>query len=517
MPLQAGTVADHLGRAWERRFPQADRKPDWAALLEPRHLQMWILRVVVAYDDVTLAGLPVAAGAGPVTAAHLLPGMASVLPRELRPAVRRRLADPETWAVVAALGATASTLATAVRASIGELPPAERPATTMHRVSEWACKTVTRPYRHEPALPSQAYLVTERAEFVAAERARAMRTRALVSEVDFANRYAPVYDELWERLGHAALDVLHPVELGLGRLPRPPMTAKGNGWRAGTDQAVRVRYRYYLRTRWGTDPAAVVRVAGLPEGQHLSERLGSADPDAVCRGELRRVCSPIGLCFPQHHQLCRAFGTAVADADLQTAFDTRGDHGRFHRGTALQDWAAERPELPQAADPALVSAVRTYAEYWAHRGARTEELVNGIRSDWPTQIRLGAARKLWHVLHHREIEWEAPLVRAETAELLPKMFGHHLNTLKLAPVTDQDDQDAAPLDMDDPRLQAVLAALDKDAAAAAELVAQIVQNDPDWELNYKRLMAGSARVCLTAAEFHRWAVASAGLPDTGEE
>src|SRR6185503_12223042 len=97
------TVGRELTRAWEARFPRTGPKPEWARRLEPGHVRMWILRVVAAFDHARLADLPTrTALPGRAPDGHLLPKMTAAVPPELRQALRRRLADPLTWEIVAA-------------------------------------------------------------------------------------------------------------------------------------------------------------------------------------------------------------------------------------------------------------------------------------------------------------------------------------------------------------------------------------------------------------------------------
>jgi len=516
------TVGRELTRAWEARFPRTGPKPEWARRLEPGHVRMWILRVVAAFDHARLADLPTrAALPGRAPDGHLLPKMTAAVPPELRQALRRRLADPLTWEIVAALGGIANERAGALRAAIDTLPPGERPPLEDKRLSEWACGIVVRPYRIEPALPEPAWLDIEQAAFLRGERERAARTAKLPTDAEFVTRYGPVYDRMWQDRGKAALAVLDPVELGLGRLQRPPMTADCNGWIVGTDQSVSQRYRYYLRARWSTDPAAGAEVAGLRLDDHIGHRLATAEPDAVCVGELDRVCSPIGLRFPQHHGLCASFIAGVEHADVVGAYEDRGGPGR-PRPAALAEWAAAAPALSPAPDPALAAAVAACAVHWARYDARVAELVAGAAMFWPTQVRWAAARKLWNHLHHREVEWAAPLVRREVARLVRPLFTRHLNQLKGNAIPAPDEPldgvpapDPSPVHPDDPLLQASLAALGGDSRTP-EMVALLAKGERGWETMYADLTRDRPQPCLPVPAFHAWALANLGH-GTGEE
>ena len=519
------TVGRALTRAWEARFPRTGPKPDWARRLEPGHVRMWILRVVVAFDHACLADLPTRVP-GPARApdGHLLPRMAAAVPPELRQALRRRLADPRMWEIVAALGAIATERAGALRAAIDALPPRERPPLDDKRLSEWACGIVARPYRIEPAVPDPAWLDAEQAAFLRNERERSARTAKLPTAAEFVTRYDPVYDRMWQERGEAALAVLDPVELGLGRLRQPPMTAGGNGWIAGTDQSVQQRYRYYLRARWSTDPAAVAEIAGLRLDDHIGRRLATAEPDTVCVGELDRVCSPIGLRFPEHHGLCASFVAGVERADVERAYDDRPGPGRpagpsrLRPTAALAEWAAAAPALSPAPDSALAAAVEACAVHWARYAARVAELVDGAAMFWPTQVRWAAARKLWSHLHHREVEWAAPLVRREVATLVRPLFTRHLNQLKgtAIPAPDEpSDPEPPPVHPDDPLLQATLAALGC-APETPSMVALLVEGDRRWESMYTDQTDAHPQPCLPVPAFHAWALANLGH-GTGEE
>ena len=184
------TVGRALTRAWEARFPRTGPKPDWARRLEPGHVRMWILRVVVSFDHVCLVDLPTRSlGPRRVPDGHLLPKMTACVPSELGQALRRRLADPRSWEIVAELGAIASERAGALRAAVDALPAGDRPPLDDKRISEWACGIVVRPYRVEPALPNPAWLDTEQAAFLRDERERAARTAKLPTSTEFVTRH----------------------------------------------------------------------------------------------------------------------------------------------------------------------------------------------------------------------------------------------------------------------------------------------------------------------------------------
>jgi len=434
----------------------------------------------------------------------------------------RRLADPATWEIVAALGAVANERAAALRAAVDALPSGQRPPLDDKRLSEWACGIVVRPYRVEPALPDPAWLDEAQAAFLSGELERAARVAKLPSAAEFVTRYGPVYDRMWDDRGAAALAVLDPVELGLGRLQRPPMTADHNAWIDGTDQSVQQRYRYYLRTSWSTRPAAVAEAAGLRMDDHISRRLAVAEPDDVCRGELDRVCSPIGLRSPEHHALCRSFVTGVEHADLETAVDDRPDGKRpagpgRPRPTALTEWAGVATALPTGFDPALAAAVGAAAVYWARYDDRVIQLVTGAGRYWPEQVRQASPRKLWNRLHHREVEWAAPLVRVELPRLVRGLFTRHLNQLRHTPVPAPDEPpDPPPLRPDDPLLQATLAMLNADPATGTSVVTQLTSGNRTWERLYAELTDRWSQPCLPAPAFHAWAMANLGH-ESGEE
>ena len=520
--LQRQTVGRALARAWEARHPRTGPKPDWARRLEPGHVRTWILRVVVSYDHARLADLPTRSpGTARVPDGHLLPKMAADVPAELRQALSRRLADPATWEIVAALGAVANGRAEALRSAIDALPHRQRPPLDDKRLSEWACGIVVRPYRVEPALPDPAWLDGAQAAFLSGELERAARTAKLPSAAEFVTRYGPVYDRMWDDRGAAAVAVLDPVELGLGRLRRPPMTADHNTWIVGTDQSVQQRYRYYLRSRWSSEPAAVAEAAGLRLDDHIGQRLGAAEPDDVCMGELDRACSPIGLRFPEHHALCRSFVAGVERADIEAAVDDRPDGrpagpGR-PRPAALAEWAAAAPALSPALDPALAAAVEASAVHWARYDDRVTQLVTGAEAFWPAQIRWAAARKLWNRLHHREVEWAAPLVRREVARLVRPLFTRHLNQLRRTPIPPPDEPpDPLPVRPDDPLLQATLGMLGADPETTASVVARLTSGDHDWERVYSAAAARWPQPCLSVPALEAWARANLGH-QSGEE
>jgi len=416
-------------------------------------------------------------------------------------------ADEEFWVIVEKLCLLADHLAGAVRAHFTGLPAADRPTLTNKEISAWACATVARPYYREPALPAADYLLAERNAYEEQAVARAARTRGLPTATEFANQYGPVYDKLWGQRREAALAVLSPVDLGLGELPGPPMCAAVNGWRVGTDRSVQHRYGLYFRSRWDRDPDATARVAGLDPGKHLSVRLRTAEPDAVCRGELERACSPIGLRSSRHHVFMSSFVTAVRLADMQAAFDARKGSGRRPPPSRqLATWAAAAHRLPEIADTALERAVTSFAEYWAARHQVAEQLAETRRlANWTGEVERGTARRLWGRLHQREVVWEAPVVRSEAASLVKKMFQVHLLELILPPDEKPEEEPTGDPAPNDPRLWRSHELM-KERGDPSELLGRLVADGENWEQWYRAIVEPDADRCLPPAVFRDWAL-----------
>jgi hypothetical protein len=218
--------------------------------------------------------------------------------------------------------------------------------------------------------------------------------------------------------------------------------------------------------------------------------------------------------------------TGLQCADPEKAFDLRTSDGPpVRKGRGLTDWAAFTPELPVIADPALAAAVQERAEYWAFRGLKALELAAGAaprHMHWPTLVQRFAPRRLWHRLHCREMEWEAPLTRGELARLVPQMFQNHLLELLKRPIPGMDadpdpdpdpEAEPTPVAPDDPRLLATRRALAEDEAGAREMIALLLAHDRRWETLYRRITSPHADACLTAAEFRDWALRNYGDPD----
>jgi len=480
------------------------------------------MRAVARYPDIALADIERPGGIEAGSVRELpLPGMDAELKRQTGIEVRAWIDTDGYWAIVVALATIANERALAVRHHFTGLDAAVRPATTPQRISEWACGTVAHPYAKAPALPEQGYLDKGQAMFQQREVDRAARVKNLVTDAEFVKRYTAVYDAMWDRRGGPSPATLSPVQLDLGTLDRPPMTATENSWKVGTDRSVRSRYRYYRRASWGRDPESVADAAGLDPDQHIGVRLLTADPDEFCRGELDRVCSPLGLRFAGHHVLVTAMVEGIQRADLQHAFDLRGGGGApLRKGRGLTAWAAVTRDLPITADPALVAGVQERAEYWAFRGPKALESARGAaprQIHWPTLVQRFVPRRLWHRLHCREVEWEAPLLRAEAARLVPQMFQKHLMELFERPISAPDADPGAeprPVAPDDPRLLTTLSALAEDQAGTTEMIALLLGHDERWEAMYRRTTGPRADACLTVAEFRDWVLLNYGDTDS---
>jgi hypothetical protein len=379
---------------------------------------------------------------------------------------------------------------------------------------------VVRPYTQTPALPEPGYLDKEQTMFQQSEVDCAGRVRNLVSDLEFIKRYTTVYEAMWEQLSDPSAITPSPVQLDLGTLHRPPMTAKENSWLVGTDRSVRSRYRYYLRTSWSQDPESVAEAAGLNLNQHISIRLLTVDPDELCLSTLKRACSPLGLRFPGHIVVITAMVKGVRCADLEKAFDLRTGGGPpVRKGRGLTNWAAFTRDLPVIEDPALEAAVQERAESWAFRGPKALELVHGAASrqmHWPTLVQRFTPRRLWHWLHCREMEWEAPFTRAEVVHLVPQMFQNHLLELLKRPIprTEADiDTEPRQVAPDDPRLRTTLRVLGRDQAGTTGMIALLLRHDEGWEIVYRQLTGPHTNACLTVAEFRDWALRNYGDAD----
>ena len=524
--MRAGSVGDLLDQAWRKQFP--DGKPEWADGLHALHVRKWILRRVAVTQGVRLAHLrehdPDCAAPRATTR-----GMGRIPADELAGTLPDWLANDECWAITERLGRLAGEWAGAARRHFDGLDP--RPAVTGQRISEKACAVVARPYAAGPALPDPIYLERERERYQKEEQLRAARVRRLPTEDAFVAARASEYEVLWSARRATVLAEVSPIDLGLGWLEHPPMTSVGDevGWQAGTDLAVALRYRRYRRLRWSADPDA----AGLDDGWHVRNRLLVVTPDELCRDVLDRACSPLGLRQRGHRAALRAFVDGVRTADLVTRHDHRAERrlgARTGADRTLAEWvrSGAEPEdgspreLPDQPDPAFAEAVRGEAEYWVAYGGRAGEMLDGLARRppyWPLQVELGTSRKLWSMVHSREVEWEEQLRRAELARLIRQVFGAHLNQQFARPILEPGPQpavDERPLDPEDDRLTATLVRL---AAAGpvrgAELARLMTAGDERWRASYREHVPAED-VFLTPDEFHRWFLCNMAGP-AGED
>jgi hypothetical protein len=492
------TMSSMLVAIWRARFP--DAKPEWCGLLQPSAIQRSIMRPVLwEHHRVALDALPTASDAPAASAISGVPRYDAPIGAEVARDLKGRV-DEQFWLIVERLGVLAAGLAAEFRADLVALPAVERPELTNKDVSAWACATVARPYYRAPALPSSGYLLEESTAYRRRVLAKAERTRGLPSEVEFADRYELTYDEMWAQEGVGAVKVLSPVDLGLGHLTRPPMRALANGWEVGTDRSVQHRYGLYLRTSWEKDPEATARTAGLDPGQHLSLRLPTTPPDAICRSVLERACQPIGLRFSGHHAFISSFVRGVLVADLQSAFDRR----TARAGRELVGWAAGGADLPDQPDRALEGAVAAFADYWAARSSIAADLVASPLADWTSEVEHGAARRLWGRLYQREVVWEAPLVRSEAADLVKQVFQMHLRSLIPPP-------DGFPLPAD-PRLDRSNLLISS-RGEPRELLKYLRAGGDGWVQWYQGILGPDADRCLPPDRYRDWALPQISDPD----
>lgn len=504
-----GTVDELLWRAWRLRFAEPAPERDWGRAVQPRHIRKWILRLVAGHPDIRLAELRPAGDPGRAPRpAGLLPPLGSRL-RDEHPRLRGWVGSDEFWAVVEALTTIADEQARAVTERIRELPPARRGSVTRKDVSEWAARIVVRPLHRAPALPAESYLAAERERFLQRVLSAAAGRDRLPTRAEFAARYREAYDRVWARRGAAALRATSPAALGVGSDAQPPMVrppgddgSELGAWRDGTDYAVAQRYGRYLRRADDPTVEAAARRFGLDPDRHLVRRLPDLDPDQVCRGELERVCDPLGLREPPHRALVAAVAMGTLQADVLGAYEARvRGVRRVRRGGRVAEWAAAAPRLPAGEDAELVAAVRETAEYWAARDAMAECLVLGAPRYWPRQIELAAPRRMWHLLHGHEVTWAAELDRPAARTWVEQVFSRHLVELLATPIREPEPGLPAP---DDPRLAATLRRVHADRAAGLRLCALILSGDPGWRTQYARVV-GDDRDCLPADRFREWA------------
>lgn len=474
-----GALRVELGRVWAEHSPPAERGREWCAPIQPGDVRDSIMTAVACRTD----------------------GATSM---------EEFFADTG-WTTTRRLTEIAQDLAEGLWARRETLPLDKQPAVSKRDVSEWAAGVVAGPYRDENGFPDAEYLAAAAVRFWATRtgpQAEARRA-ARISAETFAGTYRSAYDALWEEHGEASLRILCPPKLGLGRLLRPPLVAPRNSWRSGTDRDVHSRYHHYVRRRdWPRNLATAAERAGHDLDRHISVRLLSTDPDTLARTELRRACAPAGLIFPAHHVLIRTTAHALLTADVVSQREARGRDGVVRGTRSLTRWAAAASELRtdcDVQDDDLHDAVVAHTRGWARRQLWARELADGAGDllTWSVLVELGVLRRLWHHAHGHEVEWEVPLLRAETVRLLRGAFGRHLVELLARPVDDPRDGDTTEVDAPDLRWAATLARLATRGADAVRALLDLMgrPDDERWRGAYLDALGGGGPEFLDPDEF----------------
>lgn len=488
------TLRTLLGDLWTKYAPLPVDRRQWCAPIQPGDVIDRVMRAVARYPGVRLDRLD---GSGeavdlPPLDGHVTPGLART--------VREHFAR-HGWAITQLLTGVAQRLAEDVRTTRQSSRPAGIPGG--RDISAWAVGVVAASYTRSPALPSEDDLAEATAAFWRNRTGPSAEARAAlrISPAEFSRRFAREYDDLWAKRGESP----SPVLLGLGALCRPPLTAPESSWRSGTDRSVLSRYHHYIRRRdWCQDIPGVAEVAGLDPQQHVSVRIIGATVEDLAGRELRRVCSPLGLDQPAHRALVTTAARALVEADVAGTHETRTDTGRRR---SLTVWASAAADLHDGEDPLLHDALVGYARGWAGRDPSAADLV-GLLGDvitWSVQVELGVVRRVWHWLHAREVEWEAPLRRVEAVRVLRGAFTRHLRELASRPIEDVRGADPAPAPLpEDPRLAATITALGQLGPTAMQTLLDALHADPaTWREAYLAATGGATGL-LTPEKLRRW-------------
>ncbi|WP_224401701.1 hypothetical protein [Pseudonocardia sp. ICBG1034] len=317
-------------------------------------------------------------------------------------ALQRWLGGPG-WDVVRDLSRTARTMKDETVATLR----AGGVTVTPRDVGSWALGVVGAFHWRHGRYPTVADLA-ETADRYQASSHREGPLRTLRLERPAFDAVAdPEWDRVWPKDRAAAPP--SAVGLGLGRAERPPMYGRTGDWQAGTDRPVHLRYRRYFDNR------SRIAAPGVAPERHITRRYLGGDPSVIVVEELRRAAAPLGLAVTGHV----AGVTAVANA-LRP--NPRRALVRDVDGVGLlAAWSEAADPLPVGPDPDLTRAVAAFAVEWTANTDLAEVLELDAAS-----LGRAVARRVWHRLHGREVEWDTPVDRAGLVRELRGAFQRHL-------------------------------------------------------------------------------------------